>query len=319
MITRLLLILFLPIIVSASPSWMFNIDHEESIIIGYGVGASLAEAKQNALSDITNSISVQVASNIHRSTSDINGKITNNASANITTASQAHLSGVKYIKIAEEKDHWYVAAQYNDSPFSVRFKKLLYGVKQNEQQNSYLKGTSLFHTLNNEINYTLNYEIIRKDNLWQVKYGNSILPLEQENFYNLFSAQKRDDLSIIANKKIYKENDEMYFNIQHKSPGYISILYVEHNGKVGILLDNYYSKTNFIYPDTKAEDLFLISNPYGRTIHELYVVLYSKQRLNLHEFEDISNKQLDESNYNFHKLIKLLNIYSFSTYTIKIQ
>jgi len=316
---KLLLILCSPILAFASPAWMFKIKYQESIVIGYGIGFSLEEAKKNALSDIIDSISVDVKSVSNITTHVINGKVKKRVSTNIATNSQLHLSGVKYIKITEEKGRWYVAAKYDNAPFAVRFSKLIHNAKQNEHQNSYLKSTSLIHTLNNEIKYTLNYEIIRKDNLWNVKYKNSILPLNQENFYQLFSTQKGHNLNIRANKEVYKENDEMYFNIQHKTAGFISILYVEHNGKVGVLLQNYSSRKNFRYPNKTSSDIFKISNPYGHTIYELYVAIYTPQKIDLHEFENISDTQLDESNYNFHKLVKLLNTHTYSTYTVKIQ
>jgi len=128
-----------------------------------------------------------------------------------------------------------------------------------------------------------------------------------------------DILSIKPNKDIYIENDDMFFYIRHNNQAYISVLYVEHNGKVGILLANKKSKKSFVFPDIKKEDVLKIINPYGKTIKELYVVLSSKEPINLHKFENISDSLLDESNYNFDKLLLKLNEYNFSTYEIKIR
>ena len=54
---------------------------------------------------------------------------------------------------------------------------------------------------------------------------------------------------------------------------------------------------------SKSEDVFKIANPYKKTIQELYVAIYSKTPIHLHEFENVSKNLLDESNYNFDQLI----------------
>ena len=109
------------------------------------------------------------------------------------------------------------------------------------------------------------------------------------------------------------------FKIKHKKSGYISILYVEYNGKVGTLLANYKSNKSFMYPDLKSEDLFKIANPYGKAIRELYIAIYSERPVKLNQFENISSDFLDESNYNFDKLISKLDNLEFSTFEIKIK
>ncbi len=317
---KLLVFLKIPIISFASPSWLYNIkDNKNCEIIGYGIGDTLDKAKQGAMSDIVRSISVSVRSDIDISTSDNDGDVSQNSSINIKTKSQATLSGVEFIKVEEENGLWYVAAKYDNSSIDMKLKKLLPVNLKDETQNNYLKTTPLITELNKFIGKKLNYKIVRKDNLWQLKYKDILLPLNKNNFYKLFSNTNNSQLSIISNQKIYKENDEMYFKINHKKPGYISILYIEHNGKVGVLQTNYESKKSFMYPDLKSEDTFKIANPYGKTIMELYVLIHSKKPIDLHEFEDVSDSLLDESNYNFDKLISRLDDLEFSTYMIKIR
>ncbi|MDF1878267.1 LPP20 family lipoprotein [Sulfurimonas sp. SAG-AH-194-C20] len=311
--------LLVPFLGYASPNWMFKIEHEKSIVIGYGVGVSLKEAKQSAMSDITNFLSVEINSDMAISSSDVNGIASNSSYAKLRTSSQAQLSGIEFIKIKQEGNLWYIAAQYDNTPFSVKFAKLIGIVSKNEVQNKYLKNTALFSSLNKEMECNLNYSLIRQDNLWQIKYKKSIIPLNQKEFYKLFSSEHNEIIYLSANKKVYKEQDEMYFNIQHKKPGFISIVYVEHNGKVGVLLDNIPSRGDFKYPDIKDEDVFKVSNPYRKTVKELYVAIYSQKSLNLQEFENIGDSQLDESSYNFDKLVKLLDKNDFSSYIVKIK
>ncbi len=317
---KLLFLLIIPIISFASPDWLYKLEYDKKCeIIGYGINATLANAKQSAISDIAQSIQVRIDSSADISTSDNNGDIKNNSSINLKTNSQATLNGVQFIKVEHENGLWYVAAKYDNSSIEIKLKKLLPRSLKDEPQNNYLKNTPLIRKLNTYIGKKLNYEIVRKDNLWQLQYKDILLPLNRKNFYNLFSNQSNQQLSITPNQNIYKENEEMFFNIKHKKSGYFSILYVEHTGKVGVLLANYKSNKSFIYPDIKSENVFKIANPYGKPIQELYVVINSKTPISLDKFENISDTLLDESNYNFSQLISQLNSLEFSTFEIKIR
>jgi hypothetical protein len=317
---RFLFLILLPVIVFATPSWLYNIEYNKKHdIVGYGISENLAEAKKNAIADIANTLHVSVDSSLDMIDNDENGKLTHKTSAYLKTSSKAVLSGVKYIRMEKSDGLWYVAAKYDNSSLDIKLKKLLPQNLKDEAQNRYLKNTPLIKKLNKEFNVKLNYKIIRKDNLWQLQYKDILLPINMQNFYQLFSNQSTSDISIKPNKDIYKESDDMYFYIKHKNPSYISVLYVEHNGKVGVLLANKKSEKSFTFPDIKNEDSFKIVNPYGKTIKELYVVLSSKKPLNLHKFENVSDSLLDESNYNFDKLLLKFNEYDFSTYEIKIR
>ena len=316
---KLFYLLLIPVLSYATPSWFFNLNHAQNDIIGYGVNNSIETAKQNAMMDIANSISVNIESNVDVSSGDSDGKVQNNSFMDTHTTSKAILSGVEFVKVEHEDDLWYVAAKFDNSPIELKFKKRVGKISEHEVQNRYLKNTPLVISLNNELNYRLNYRLIRKNNLWQIKYKNIIFPINQMNFYKLFSNQNSKIISIKPNKKIYKTNDKMYFNIEQVQAGYVSILYVEHNGKVGVLLANYQSKASFQYPNIQTESAFKITNPYDKTIKELYLVIYSKKMINLAEFEGVSGTQLDESNYNFNKLITILHHYDFSSYKIKIK
>ncbi len=314
------IILLFSIKLLASPNWLYNIQKiHQNEIIGYGIDSNQHQAKQIAMADIANYMSVNIKSNtsIYKKTN--NDKYTKDISTNLETSSQANLTGIIFTNIEHIDGLWYVSAKYDNSPLELKFKKLLPKDLINQKQNIYLSNTLLFKILNHEMVKILNYTIIRKDNLWQIKYNNIILPLSENNFFKLFTNYKSQEITIKANKEIYQQNDKMYFNIKHKKNGYISILYVEHNGKVGILKANKKSNKSFIYPDIKSEDSFTIVNPYNKPISELYIAIYSEQPLDLYEFESVTDNLLDDSNYNFDKLLNRLDKYIFSTYTIKIK
>jgi len=307
-------------LVMASPSWFYNLKPaNKNELIGYGIDKDITKAKQKATTNIVQSISVNIHSSVNISDTDVDGKFSSKSSSKMKSESSAVLSGVKTIKSVQENGKWYVAVKYDNSPLEIKLKKLLPKNLKDEKQNPYLKNTPLIKSLNTEIGKKLNYKLIRKDNLWQIKYKDIMLPLSQDNFYKLFSNVSNKNISIKANQKIYKENDEMFFKIKLNNKGYASILYVEHNGKVGVLLANKKSTKSFNYPDAKSEDTFSIVNPYKHTIRELYIAIYSKEPIDLDEFENVSDNLLDESNFNFNKLINKLSGIDFSTYKIKIR
>jgi len=320
-----LLLLLVPVFLFASmPDWFFKLKPtHNNEVIGYGVAQTLAEAKKEALSDLTQKINVSVKSSTSISLADDNGNVSKSSASNIDTSSQAKISGVKYIKVENLDGDWYVASAYDNSAIEVKLKRLLdksdrYTLK-NEEQNSYLKNTSLIKRINDYLKYDLEYNLVYKDDLWQLNYRDIYLPLNQNDLYNLFTNTSSKKISITANKKIYLVGDEMYFSIKKPENTYLSILYVEHNGKVGSLISNQKYPSTLTFPDLKSEDAFSIINPYDKTISELYIAISSNEKIDLSKFENVSDKLLDNSNYNFHKLIKKLENYDFSTYQIKIR
>jgi len=50
----------------------------------------------------------------------------------------------------------------------------------------------------------------------------------------------------------------------------------------------------------------------------MYICVYSETKLDLREFENISDDLLDESNYNFDKLLDIIQNKKFSTIKLKI-
>ena len=304
----------------ATPVWFYNIKaSQKNEIIGYGIGESLANARQQATASVVETICVEIDSSLDIATSNNNGNIYKKASMNISSQAHATLSGIKVIRSVKLDENWYVAVKYDNSPLEIKLKKLLPKELKGSNQNLYLKNTPLIKNLNAAIKVSLDYEVIRKDNLWQLQYHDIILPLTQDDFYLLFSNIRSDVISITANKNIYTEMDTMKFEIKHSQLGYISVLYVEHNGKVGILFSNLASEKHLIYPSTKSEDTFVIYNPYKGPIKELYIALYSKKPIDLLMFEEVSSTVLDKTNYNFDKLLAILNDIAFSSYQIKIK
>lgn len=318
---RFITLVFLLIsILHATPDWFYNLKStHNNELIGYGIDDTLSKAKQNASISIAETISIKIQSSVNSSKSNINGKYNKNFSTKMKSESKAILTGIEVLKSEQLLGKWYVAVKYDNSTLEEKIKKLLSNKLKDENQNLYLKDTLLIKNLNNEVEKRINYKLIRKNNLWQIQYKDITLPITQNNLYNLFLNKQNKAISIKANKKNFKQNNKIHFNIKHNKPGYISILYVEHNGKVGVIQSNYKSKKSFTYPDKKNKDTFTISNPYKQPIQEMYIAIYSDTKIDLGLFERVSDDLLDTSNFNFDKLIDILSKVEFSSYVIKIK
>ena len=119
-----------------------------------------------------------------------------------------------------------------------------------------------------------------------------------------FNEKQAKNSAKILGKKLF--GNKINFKVISKNKGYISILYVENNGKVGVILPNATIKQKLIYPSKKDEEALIAYNPYQKTISEMYVCIYSPTKLDLSEFENIDDDLLDESNYHFDKLLDII-------------
>lgn len=318
---KLILLLFFYSSLFAMPKWFFMLEPQSNNeLIGYGVASSLELAKQNAMADIVKSIAVNIHTQLNMTQSNIEGKHDKSISQTLKTQANATLSGVKTLQAENFDNLWYVALSYDNSPVQHKLKKLLPTVLKEQTQSAYLAQTDLFKTLNREISIPLDYHIVRQNNFWQLQYKDIFLPLNQEEFYALFDNQTSQELNLKTNQTIYQPNDEMFFKLHSTSQtGYFSLLYVEHNGKVGVLFANQDAKKELRYPAKKSDERFVVANPYGKTIEELYVLIYSNTPLDVRDFESVSHTYLDESNFNFDKLLAIMKHYQFATTKIKIR
>jgi hypothetical protein len=305
---------------SSTPNWFGkNNNQDENIFIGYGTDKSLEKAKQNAIKDIVNSISTSVNSSVTNQKTQDGNKYSNQYKSTLKINSNATISGAKLIKSKKIDNIWYVKMLYNNSLIEDKFKEIIKPNTKNEKQNKYLANTELIKNLNSYLGKKLNYQLVRKNNIWNLRYKNHLEPLNQHTFYKLFSNQSNSNFIFKTNKKRYKEDDDMYFVVNTNKGGFLSLFSVEHNGKVGLILNNEYIKENFRLPSSDSEDIFYVTNPYNKSIKEMYIAIFSENEISLEMFENTSEYLLDETNYNFDKLIKLLDKYNFSSTIIKIK
>jgi hypothetical protein len=274
-------------------------NHNE--IIGYGGSKSLEEARNIAIKDIVSQMSVTIKGTIVTTKLISNGKYKAEHKGETIVQTGATLSGAKIIKSQNYNGKFYVAVSYDKSLLEVKIKRKLNQKISNQKQNNYIKNTVLVQRLNKYLNKKLDFELTEKD------------------LYKLFVTTKNKNISISTNKTIFEDNDEIFFNIKLKNKGFVSILYVDAQGKVALLMSNEYKSKSFRFPSINSEDIFTLTNLNNDTTYELIVAIYSKEKIDLSLFEEVNEEILDENNFNFDKLIKKLNNLEFTTHKIKIK
>ena len=111
----LLTTLFISQLCASQPSWFYNLTPSSYEIIGYGVDVKLSNAKKSALADISQTISVNVATAFDSMKRINHEEVSSDVQQNIHTASKAIINGAKVLKSLHKDGLWYVAVVYNES------------------------------------------------------------------------------------------------------------------------------------------------------------------------------------------------------------
>ncbi|MEA3513678.1 MAG: LPP20 family lipoprotein [Campylobacterota bacterium] len=285
----------------AQPSWYHNIPYKSYEIVAFGADKELEVARDIAKVELSKQINLNISSKIDIDKSISHGNYNKSIKKNISSSSTSTLSGVKILKEIQKDNLWYVAVSYDTRSLLQKIQSDFPSFKKSD------------------IKDIKNLNIIRDDKSWYFLVSQKRYLLSQKDFVNIFANIDNQNITLTTNKMIYSYPEMMRFFIQTKHKGYISLLYSEESGKVGVILENAPIDKTLTYPKKDAPNQLIAYNPSKKTITELYVAIYSKQKLDLREFETISENLLDESNYNFDKLLDIIKTKEFTTIKLKIR
>jgi len=311
--------LFIPFYLFATPVWFHNIPHKNYELVAYGVDKNLQTARDIAKSELSKQIKVEISSNTNIDKYITNGAYNRSIKNSIQTSSNATLQGIEILKESIDGSFWYVSVKYDNRTLLQKIKAQQKNIQASRVSNSYLNFTLLGRKIYKTLGYFPSLHLVRKNNFWYIEVDSKLFLLNQKDFVKLFSNTKSQNLKLSTNKRIYKYPEEIVFQIDTKKEGYISLLYSEQSGKVGIIAQNIKIQNRLIFPALNAEDKLIAFNPTKNTLKELYVAIYSKEKINLRAFEQISDNLLDESNYNFDKLLDILKKTKYSSVKLKIR
>ena len=287
-------------ILNAQPSWYYNLqNNKQNFYIGYGSAKSENEAKQNALVSISSQISTKIDSSL--TTTKTYGK--KDVQIKSSQKTKANISDYKVLKMSNDDGKYFVAIEYENIPSIQKFKNKLKQANLNPSFENYLK----------------EFELLRKDKRWYIKYKDIVQLLDSRDFERFFISTQNERLTISTNKKnnILYEDDEFYFQVKSKYDGYVSILTVYEDGTVSTLLKNIpiLKETLTNLPDKEFEAIpqaGLLES--GVETYDMYVAILSDKKLLFDSFayadEDIT---IDERYKNFDELQRFLKDKNYTT------
>jgi len=299
-ITFLLLNFLFITILNATPSWYYNLPNtKQNFYIGYGSASSELEAKQNALVSISSQISIKIDSSL-TTTKTYDTKDMQIVSSQKT---DANLNDYKVLKLEFKEGKYFVAIEYENIPNIQKFKNKLKAKNIKVNFNNYFK----------------NFELVRKDKRWYIKYQDIVQLLDKREFEKFFVTIPNENISIKTNKKndILYDGDEFYFQVNTKEDGYISILTVYEDGTVSTLLKNIKVKANQKenLPDKDFEAIpqaGLLKQ--GVETFDLYVAIVSKKRFHFDSFATANEELIEDERYkNFDQLQRFLKDKNYTT------
>lgn len=292
------------------PEWFLNIS-KPNTIIGYGQSKNRREAISFAREEIINTLSVNVESKISATTVvDSNGYKKHFKSYG-KSSSKLTINDSVILKSVNSDGIWYVAVGYNTLPTVDKLSALIKnGVPVKP---SYLNFTKFGQQLKKILNYNVKLDIFRKDNGWYIQANNDIsstVRLTDDDFLDLFAEKNYKAIEVPSIL-----HDGECFNIKLKSNSkYKTLLSVEKDGKVGLLtannLNNYFPSKN---------QYMVMNNSENKTIYEMIVLIESNVKIDVHQFENVHETVLDNSNYKFAKLVYFLNKYNYSSKIVKVR
>lgn len=307
----------------ATPSWYHNLQNSKAnFYFGFGSGQSESEARQNALTDISGQIFTKIDSQTIQNKKSSNGEYKNDIEIKSSQKTNANLSDYSVIKLEYDEGQYFVAVEYENISNISRFAKkikLLPNEGNNTVQNSFLQNSSLGKSLYGELGREIDFEVVRENKAWSLRYKNASQHIDENDFAKLFSSIPNENLELHTNKKndILYDGDKFHFQVKSKDDGFVSILTVYEDGTVSSLIKNIAIKkdTQTIVPDEKYSSeptAGLIET--GKETFDMYVVVWSKAKILFDRFVDGATENIEDEKYkNFGELIEFLKDKRYGT------
>ena len=297
-----ILLFFIPLFVFAIPKWYYNIEANNSdMIIGYGSGNSVKNAKESALNEIVSQIAVTIKNEVQKTQSFNNNRYNKDIKINSSQKSLATIYGYKVIKLEYENGKYFIAIEYENIPSIDKFAK-----------KTKLKKAFIIKTIKRDFGLKEGIELVRKDKKWFIKYKDIMQVLDKRDFERFFTTILNKTLSIYINKNnILHYNQTFKIQVKSAKKGYITIFDIYEDGTAVILAKNIPIKTNITFP--KEKDGYDLVADNKDTI-DLYIAIRSDKKLILDNFAMADEEFITDERYkNFDELLDFIKNRSFSS------
>jgi hypothetical protein len=295
-----------------------------AMLLGYGNGKSVGEAKQQALYDIANQIEVDVSGESRRSTQRNNHGVKSQFSQQIKTRASSLLTSVD-IACSDTNDpsgQYHFALRYDQRELADIFTdKLIESFWQGKPSKIEWQGPSVIvnsdfikqinkHLIDKKSSQQLSIQIklFRKDNAWYLALNNVIKRIQGNNFTQLLNwdSLTTADIHVSLQNEFGKaispqmqEGDEFRFLINAKQSGYISVFDIYEDGRVIKIRDNMPFNKALTLPEHQGSFSAGLLVP-NQSTRDQYVLLITKDKLDSKAFRQLmveENSIQEQKNY----------------------
>jgi hypothetical protein len=295
-----------------------------AMLLGYGNGKSVGEAKQQALYDIANQIEVNVSGESRRSTQKNNHGVKSQFSQQIKTRASSLLTSVD-IACSDTNDpsgQYHFALRYDQRELADIFTdKLIESFWQGKPSKIEWQGPSVIvnsdfikqinkHLIDKESSHQLSIQIklFRKDNAWYLALNNVIKRIQGNNFTQLLNwgSLTTADINVSLQNEFGKaispqmlEGDEFRLLINAKQSGYISVFDIYEDGRVVKIRDNMAFNKTLTLPEHQGSFSAGLLVP-NQSTRDQYVFLITKDKLDSKAFRQLmveEDSNQEQKNY----------------------
>lgn len=306
------------------PDWYESRSYQNhgSVIYGYGVSDQRQDAIADAKAQIIGTLKTKISSTFISSQSVKDDQAHQKKRRVLNASSSGNLIGAEVIRDEQTDDgKWYVAVKYLNLTLAEKAEQALKDTNCTGRSNDYMDKTPLVEMLNAKLSCKHAFELTRFHRAWYISSKNFKAPLSKTNFDALFKSVYDKNLDLIPSSKLLYEDEVFNFIIRSKKAGYVSLLSVYEDGKVGVMLSNasITPKHAILFPKADA-DVEMVAGlvEAGKPTQDLYVLIYSESKIDMTRFERVTDQLItSEQEFRFSEVIKLLKKGSYTTLLLK--
>jgi len=262
-------------------------------ILGFGLGENHAQAKANALADISQQLTVKVRSSTEKTITTVENE---SSISQLSYSSRHHtkidssieLSQVQELKKTINEFGVYIVFSYQPSSLT---QKLLALVNNNNCQqinqadtHAYLSNTPALTALKSKLGCTPNIKLFFKDDNWFASYKNKSVFITKNEYMQFLVAYHSIVIKVKTSFAAVQNHDLYFISSQVNQSGYLSLILLSSQGSSQLLIANQFiSKYEKItYPDKKKyQGLEAISHLNSGVTKDLVIGILCSKAINL--------------------------------------
>ena len=240
---------------------------------------------------------------------------------------QAHRNALKdleaqHIVLDEKKIHSLKSEKIGRKYFSAVAQQEVPHLSCTTDQNPFMRKSRLIKNANELTPCPYDYDLQYLNNRWHLHYKSILFPLSTKDLDTFFINVSNPRVSLKSSQSSYTEGDGFSLRLKSHAKGYLSLITVYEDGRVGILFDNRAVRKaeSFVFPslESKQEFVAALVTP-GKATKDLYIAVLSRERLPLSGFEQQEGVIIGEQEFRFNEVLELCRTHDCASMVLKTK